>query len=303
MSNIPPNLNSKSGFRRKTMIMIIAAVFSVALIATSCKENENDGDGTVTVPYTTKIETTPATTTEETDPVLPLLPGVEERLAVNTDSAGWIYIPDVVDEEIVQRTDKETGNEFYVYHDINGNKYEGGVIFADFRNILNGRKTSDNIILYGHNQKDNSRFGDLDKYKWNKNYYKTHPLITFSTNYVTRKYKIISVFITNVNPEDDNGNVFDYHNYIEFDEDRYNDFIENVSKRSLIITGTDCQFGDRFITLSTCSTEFDPSRLVIVGREVREGESEDVDLSKFQINPNPKYPAVIYKYQGGTYVD
>ena len=293
---------NKPSSNKRRIIAVAALIFSVLMVATSCNNND-DTEPIITETTTEATTTTVATTTEETDPVLPLLPDVQERLDRNPDSAGWIYIPDVVDEEIVQRTDKETGNSFYINHDLDGNKSQGGIIFADYRNVLNGRKTSDNIILYGHNQKNNTRFGGLDNYKWNPEYYKTHPIIEFSTNYVQRKYKIVSVFITNVEPEHDNGNVFDYQNYIEFDKERYDDFVDNITKRSIIITGTDMQFGDHFITLSTCSTEFEPSRLVIVGREIREGESEEIDMTKFRVNPNPRYPAIYYKYQGGTYIE
>ena len=52
---------------------------------------------------------------------------------------------------------------------------------------------------------------------------------------------------------------------------------------------------------STCSTEFEGSRFVIIGREVREGESTEVNTSAAVKNDNPLYPEIIYKYQGGSY--
>ncbi|MEG0615801.1 MAG: class B sortase, partial [Oscillospiraceae bacterium] len=238
-------------FARSTaLITTVSLVCSVLLIATSCKKTEKEPEELVTIPYTTKVETI-VTTTEEPEPVLVLTPEAEARLAKNKDSAGWVKIDGVVDEEYVQRTDAETGNIFYLDHDLTGAKKDGGTIFADYRNVLNGRKSSDNIILYGHNQKNGSRFGQLDLYRWNTKYVKSAPIIELSTNYGTRKYKIFATFLTNVLPEHDNGTVFDYQNYLDLsDEARYNDFVENVMKRSTILTGIDLKYGDKFVTLS-----------------------------------------------------
>lgn len=291
--------------RRSTvMIILIAVIASATLIITSCGDNSQSSEE-VKITYNTPVDTTPVITTTETEAPLVLLPEAEEPLAKNGDSAGWITIDGIIDEVIVQMPgDEKEGNVYYVENNYQRKKDVGGAIFADYRNILDGRKTSDNIVLYGHNQKDNSRFGNLDLYKWNLNYYKSKPLVSFRTNYEERQYKIMAIFVTSVEPEQDDGNVFDYHNYIDFsDETRYNEFIEETMKRSLILPGVDSVYGDKFLTLSTCSTEFDPSRLVFVCRQVREGESSEVDMTNFKINPNPKWPAVYYKFHGGSYAE
>lgn len=286
-------------FRRTTAVVSAAALLASAmLIITSCSQ-EAESSSEVQTTYSSKVETTPAVTTEPPEPVLELLPGAQERLDINPDSAGLLKVSNIIDEEIVHRTDAETGNEFYLDHDIHGNKSEAGVIFADYRNVLDGRKTSDNIILYGHNQEDNTRLGKIDSYVWSLGsaepsfgYYKNNSLIEFSTNYTVRQYKIFAVFSTNTDPKHDKGNVFDYHNYIDLsDEARFNDFIANVMERSYIDTGIDVKFGDKFLTLSTCGTRFDGERNVVVARLVREGESSEIDFSQLKIN-DYKLPAV-----------
>ena len=41
-----------------------------------------------------------------------------------------------------------------------------------------------------------------------------------------------------------------------------------------------------------------------MGRKLRDGETaENFDTTKFSKNPNPKWPAIYYKYNGGTYID
>ena len=80
------------------------------------------------------------------------------------------------------------------------------------------------------------------------------------------------------------------------------EFKDDIFDRGLgIASEIAVEYGDRFITLSTCSTEFESSRFVIVARELREGESAEVDTSTAKVNDNPLYPEIIYKYQGGSY--
>ena len=66
--------------------------------------------------------------------------------------------------------------------------------------------------------------------------------------------------------------------------------MQNVTERSEIITGVDVQKGDQFMTLSTCSNEFEPSRFIVIGRKVRDGESPEVDTSLAKLNPDAKAP-------------
>ena len=148
-------------------------------------------------------------------------------------------------------------------------------------------------------------FGTLQKYKITKqntkkfDFYLQHPTFTFSNLYEEYTYKIIALFICEVEPEQTtDGNVFDYHNYIRFGskERTYEEFISNVEERSEIITGVDVQEGDKFMTLSTCSNEFEPSRFVVIGRRVRDGESPEVDTSLAKLNPDAKEPDWNYIY-------
>lgn len=228
-----------------------------------------------------------------------LLPNAEALLKINPETAGWIKIEGTnVDLPVVLRKNAEDGNTYYLTHNFYGEEAKAGTIFADYRTTIEANRQSDNIVLYGHNEADNSMFGDLDRYKKNIEFYKEHPIIQFNTNYEAGQYKIIGYFVTNVLPSQArDGVVFDYHNYIDMDEDRYNDFISNVMLRTQINTGVDCKYGDKFITLSTCSSEFEPSRFVVVARKVRKGEDPNVDTSLASINKNAKEPDwdVIYK--------
>lgn len=224
--------------------------------------------------------------------------GAKKLLKINPDTVGWITIDGThIDLPVVQRKQSD-GNKYYLKYAFDGSKNKAGTIFLDCRAVLNAKKRSDNLVLYGHNQKDKTMFGDLAKYKGNIEFYKEHPTVTFSSNYRSDKYKIFGYFVTPVlESQTSDGYVFKYNNYIDFSsKSEYKDFIENIAERSQIITDVDVEYGDRFLTLSTCSNEFEPSRFVVFARRVREDEDENVDVSAAYINKSAKEPewSVIY---------
>lgn len=221
-----------------------------------------------------------------------LLPNAKGLLKINPDTVGWVKIADTkVDLPVVLRNKKEEGNTYYLTHNFNDEKAKAGTVFADYRDAITAKEQSDNIVLYGHNEADNTMFGDLDKYKNDLDFYKAHPTVQFNTNYEISDYKIVAFFVTNVlESQAADGVVFDYNNYIDMDQDRYQSFIDNVMLRAEITTGVDVQYGDKFLTLSTCSSEFEPSRFVVIARKVRSGEDAAMDTSAAAVNKKAKEP-------------
>jgi sortase B len=227
------------------------------------------------------------------------LDSASEYIEINGDYAGWIKIPRVFQEPVVQADD----NDYYLKYNFYGQKRSVGTVFADSRNVINDYDISDNIVLYGHNNQDGSMFGNMDFYLYDKKYWLKNPFVYFETRYERNVYVIIASFVTNTEPADDNGNVFDYQNFVNFTPDgeySFDAFMGEVYERTHFTTGIDVNADDKFITLSTCQYFWEPSRHVIVARKLRPGETtENIDISGFEINPNPKWPAIYYKY-GGT---
>jgi sortase B len=221
-----------------------------------------------------------------------LLPSAEALLEINPDTVGWVSIGGTnVDLPVVQRRDDD-GNEYYLKRSFDGSSNKAGTLFLDVRNTLTYAKRSDNLIIYGHNQKDKTMFGDLAQYKNNVEFYREHPIIKFSSNFVTDDYKIFAYFVTPVlASQTADGVVFDYHNYTDLsDPEVYTEFIENINERNEIITPVDVRYGDEFLTLSTCSNEFEPSRFVIFARKVRVNEDSTVNTNAADLNPDAKVP-------------
>lgn len=215
-----------------------------------------------------------------------ILPSAGALLEINEDAVGWVHIEGTnVSLPVVQRASAD-GNEYYLKKAFDGSNNKAGTVFLDRRAKLTARERSDNLVIYGHNQKDKTMFGDLLNYKNNTSYYELHPTISFSSNYRTDIYKIFAYFVAPVlESQTRDGVVFDYHNYIDFqNKAAVERFVGNIISRSQIVTDVDLKYGDEFLTLSTCSTEFDQSRFVVFARKVREGEDETVDVSKAYMN-------------------
>ena len=228
-----------------------------------------------------------------------LLDSAKILLEKNPDTVGWIQIDGTnIAMPVVQKKTAD-GNEAYLKIAFDGSANKAGTIFLDRRNVLDAFERSDNLIVYGHNQKDKTMFGDLAYYKKDVGYYSQHPLVLFSSNYRTDHYKIFAYFVVPTLPSQTrDGVVFDYHNRLDFkNEAEYNDFISNVMLRTQIITPVDVRYGDEFLTLSTCSNEFSNSRFAVFARKVREGEDDFVDVSQAYLNPNAVEPDwdVIYR--------
>ncbi|MGN0666271.1 MAG: class B sortase [Huintestinicola sp.] len=269
----------------------LAELHSSAVVITAATEEE-----TVTeAPTETTTEET--TTTPAPEPLV-IMDSMQPFVDQNPDTVGWITVGGTsIDNVVVQCED----NDYYLNHDYYGNVSQPGTVFADFRCVVSdyGFNQSDNIILYGHNQANGSMFGTLQKYKITKqntkkfDFYLQHPTFTFSNLYEEYTYKIIALFVVEVLPEQTReGKIFDYHNYIKFGSQKrtYEEFMKNITDRSEIITGVDVQEGDQFLTLSTCSNEFEPSRFIVIGRKVRDGESPEVDTSLAKLNPDALEP-------------
>ncbi len=215
------------------------------------------------------------------------LPKFKSLYYYNQDIAGFLRIPQTqINYPIVQYSD----NSYYLKVDYYDDYSRYGTLFFDYRNDLQAR--GENLVVYGHNMKDSQMFGDLTKYK-DLDFYKKSPLIYMDTVYGEGVYKIFAVFTANTDPSV--GEVFDYYNRLNFvTAEAYDQFVSELKARSLIDTGVDVQFDDRLLTLSTCEYDYDGQRLVVVARQVRDGEEAKVDTSAAKKNPDPVLP-VLYK--------
>ncbi len=246
------------------------------------------------------IVTTVATTINEKGEVVTVKPTEEEILThnfsvmeyykgINPEIIGFLELEGC---GIAQPVTQGEDNDYYLKHTYYNASNQAGSVFADYRCVVTEDYTSPNIVLYGHNQRDGTMFGQLKKYKSNVDFYADNPFVTFNTEYSSEKYVIFGFFITNtLERQDSNGEVFHYQDYIETlsDERTYNWYLAEIAERNQIIPPVDVRFGDRLLVLSTCSNEYADSRFVVFARLLREDETEEsFDFSTATLNPAAK---------------
>lgn len=240
----------------------------------------------------------------------------EELLEINSDIVGWLTIDGVVNLPVMQTDD----NEYYLTHDFYNNPSKTGALYVDYHNKVTAGGKPDNTVIYGHNDAGAEYFGGLPNYfnysmttgdPNNISFYKNHPTITYNTIYKNSTYKIFAGILTNVYEED--GAVFPYHTVRSFgSKSDFDNYCANILDRSNFINpDVDLQYGDKLLTLSTCMWNYGtPSisageahlRWVVFAREVRDGESASVDVSKAYANPDPLFFDAYYNnYAGGSW--
>ncbi len=201
---------------------------------------------------------------------------MSEVYTLNEDSAGWVKIDGTVIDYPVMQTPAD--EQYYLNRDFDGKYSAYGCIIADTDSVIgsgtaaedytDGTRPSTNIILHGHNMKNGTMFGGLDKYR-DKGYEKSHSIIKFSSLYEDREYEICSVFLSQVYKKNQT-DVFKYYQFFNAEsEDEFNDFYENIKKLAMYDTGVTASYGDEFITLSVCAYHVDNGRLVVVGKRIR----------------------------------
>lgn len=198
-------------------------------------------------------------------------------LEYNADTVGWITVPNTkVDNPIVQVPD----NEYYLDHGFDHQPFRAGTVFMDYRDRFgfDEASQSDNILLYGHNMANNTMFGSLRRYRQDLEFYKEAPYIELESNYQHYTYVIFALTITD-------GSAAASWRYWDMEDfptqDAFDAYVETARQKSLVQIPVDVQYGDKLVTLSTCYSDADDSRFLVIGRRVRDGEDASTFADAF----------------------
>ncbi|MDE6148707.1 MAG: class B sortase [Ruminococcus sp.] len=213
----------------------------------------------------------------------------------NSDSVGWIRIPDwtdsngnlFIDYPVLQYVsdDPSVGNNYYLKKNIDKEYYESGSIYADCMVPIDENGQADNITIYGHHMRSlGTAFTHLAEYKQGVDFLKKHPVIEFNTIYESnQKYVIIGCYIANVEESQDNGKIFDYWRYRNFDEEHtFESFIENVRKYSWYSSEVECEEDDDYISLQICSNEVNDLRWIITAKKMDADDNLDLIVDSYK---------------------
>lgn len=190
----------------------------------------------------------------------------KDSFLANEDMAAWIQVPGTNIDYPVMWTPSD--ENYYLYRGFDGKDNQNGSLILDTDSSLDPPTT--NLIIHGHNMKSGAMFGNLTDYE-KESYYKEHKQIILYTEGVQRNYEVIAAFRSQVYKKTDE--VFKFYKFFQADtEEEFDDFYNNIKALSLYDTGVTAQFGDRFITLSTCVYHVEQGRFVVVAKEVENGD-------------------------------
>lgn len=231
-------------------------------------KEENDS---IEKPETPSPEPVPEDTPEPTatpEPTpAPIVNPYRDSFLANDDMAAWLQIPGTNIDYPVMWTPAD--EEYYLYRDFDGSDNKNGSLILDTDSCLNPLTT--NLIIHGHNMKSGAMFGNLTDYE-SEDYYQEHKNIILYTEECQRNYEIIAVFRSQVYKKTDE--VFKFYKFFQADtQEEFDDFYNNIKALSLYDTGVTAEFGDCFITLSTCVYHVEQGRFVVVAKEIESGDT------------------------------
>ncbi len=189
----------------------------------------------------------------------------QDSFLANEDMAAWLKIEGTEIDYPVMWTPRD--ENYYLYRSFEGRDDKNGSLILDTDSSLNPLTT--NLIIHGHNMKSGAMFGRLTDYE-DQSYCQEHNIITLYTEECERRYEVIAVFRSQVYRKTDQ--VFKFYKFFRADtQEEFDDFYQNIKSLSLYDTKVTAEFGDRFITLSTCVYHVEQGRFVVVAKEIEPG--------------------------------
>lgn len=166
----------------------------------------------------------------------------------------WIEIPGTdIDYPVMQ---KQGDPEYYLRRNYKGEYSYSGTPFLDKNCNI---RFSKNLIVYGHNMKDGTMFSDLTKYK-DLQFCTEHQAMKLTIDGITYNYILYAV--CSVDASDG------WYTFTgQTSEDNFAELIFHIQNRSSYISFTEqAEYGDHFLTLSTCDYASDNSRLIVIAK-------------------------------------
>ncbi len=182
----------------------------------------------------------------------------DKLIKINDDTVAYIKVPGTDINYVVV---KSSNNSYYLDHNYEKQNNLAGWIFADYRNNFDDKDK--NIIIYGHNMKDQSMFGTL-RNVLDENWYKKNYKIELITQYKTYIYEVFSSYMIK-SEEYYLSNSFNFN-------DEFSEFIKVIKNRSIYSYKTDINSSDRILTLSTCNDD-GSKRIVVHAKLIKENNN------------------------------
>ena len=173
---------------------------------------------------------------------------------MNPDVYAWIEIPGTqVDYPILQ---SPTDDGYYLNHNLDGSEGYPGSIYTE---SVNGKEFEDfNTVIYGHNMKDGTMFGDLHEYE-DSAFLEENSQVIIYTPEKKLTYQIFAAVVY------DDRHIMKSFNFEA--EDGRQEFLDSLNTlrdmRSYIDSDVAVTTSDRIITMSTCIGSEDNHRYLV----------------------------------------
>jgi len=175
--------------------------------------------------------------------------------AQNSDCVGWLFIPDTVVDYPVMHTPENP--QKYLRRNFYGEYSQSGTPFLDSRCSME----SDNLIIYGHNMRNDTMFGSLPQYM-EEAYRQAHPVIEWETDAGCSEYTVFAV--VTVKKQDD------WYGFINAtDREEFEKQLEQIRSKALYCSDATPEYGVQLLTLSTCYGSANDGRLLIIAAKTQ----------------------------------
>lgn len=264
----PANKKSKIIFYICLVVLIVVIVAAVGYMWKRSQKSQRDEElaesAMVDVSVSAEDEELAEPEEEESDVVIPV--DFEALQEVNPDIYAWIRIEDTnVDYPILQ---SETDDDYYLDHTVDGDEGLPGSIYTQYS--YNSGCFEDNVtVIYGHNMRDDSYFGQLSEYQ-DEDFRSSHSTIEIYTPEHIYTYRLVFAITY------DNSHLLASYDCNE--TDRYESFLNILQKNRTIPSWIEDPFtvttDDKLIILSTCNGN--SSQRYLVGAVLEQIDLEDV---------------------------
>ena len=169
--------------------------------------------------------------------------GLKEQ---NEDIVGWIYFED---EESISYPLLYSGDDYYLRRNYLKEEETAGSIYIDGNNSpdLDDAHT----LIYGHNMRNLSMFGNLKFYKTEENYFENHRYFQLITETGAYRYEIFAYKDVRTLT----GGIYTTWKYVD---DDFKKFVEDsICQGSYVDADIDIEDETHIVTLSTCSYDSD----------------------------------------------
>ncbi len=177
----------------------------------------------------------------------------------NTDIVGWIYFEN---EESISYPLLFSGDDHYLRRNYLGEKDVAGSIYIDGHN--DPSLSDAHTLIYGHNMRNLSMFGNLKLYRNEEGYYEGHRYFQLITKEAAYRYEIFSYKEVEVLT----GGIYTIWHYVD---DDFKEFVKNeIIAGSYIDAELNVENDTHIVTLSTCTYENPDNRFTVSAVRVDE---------------------------------